>query len=200
MWEIVLATTNQGKVNEMNEMTKALPDLRFISQQEFGVEPIEEVGLTFYENAIAKARHASQQTGLPALADDSGLCVSALGGSPGIISARYAGENATDNDNINLLLQRLEAASTDDRSARFHSVVALINHYDHPCPTVFSGTWKGEILHERQGEGGFGYDPVFYVPTHECSAAELDLSIKNSISHRGQAMSGLLDFIRGVME
>jgi XTP/dITP diphosphohydrolase len=200
MWDIVLATSNSGKIKEFNEFSKMIPNVRFIPQEELGVSPIEETGLTFYENAIAKARHASQETGKPAIADDSGLCVPALGGAPGIISARYARVGASDTENVNHLLSELDAFEEEDRYACFHSVIAFLTHFEYPFPNVFDGVWEGEILTAPQGKKGFGYDPVFYVPTHECSAAELDLGLKNEISHRGQAMQDFLLFMKEVME
>jgi len=200
MWDIVLATSNKGKIKEFNAIAKAIPGVRFIPQEELGVQPIEEVGLTFYENAIAKARHACEQTGKPAIADDSGLSVPALGGAPGIISARYAHKNATDQENVDCLLTNMQGLCDDDRYACFHSVVVLLSHFDHPFPNIFEGVWEGQVLDTPQGDSGFGYDPVFYVPTHDCSAAELDLDVKNEVSHRGQAMQDFSMFMSEVLE
>ena len=198
MLEVVLATGNAGKIREMNKLAEDLSGIRFIPQKELCVESVDELGTTFVENAIAKARHASQQTGKPALADDSGLSVPALAGAPGIISARYARDGATDQENVNCLLKNMVHLPEDKRVACFHSVIVYLPHATHPLPDVFHGVWQGRILTEPQGTDGFGYDPVFYVPTHHCSAAELSLDIKNQISHRGQAMSAFRDFMREV--
>ena len=200
MWDIVLATSNAGKIKEFQEFSKLIPGVRFIPQDELGISSIDETGLTFHENAIAKARHASKQTGKPAIADDSGLCVSALGDAPGIISARYARVGASDTENVDRLLSELEAIKETDRYACFYSVIVMLTHFDNPSPNIFEGVWEGEILTKPQGGKGFGYDPVFYVPTHDCSAAELDLNIKNQISPRGQAMHDFLQFMKDVME
>ena len=198
--DIVLATSNKGKIKEFNALAKSLTGVRFIPQSEFNLRSIEEVGLTFYENAIAKARYACEKTGLPAIADDSGLSVPALGGAPGIISARYAHNKATDQENIDHLLQEMSGIDADDRYACFHSVIVLLSNFDHPFPNIFEGVWEGEILTSPQGKEGFGYDPVFYVPSEKCTAAELDLQRKNQISHRGQAMQEFITFMQEVVE
>ena len=188
MLEIVLASSNPGKMQEIRDLTRDLP-VELISQSELGVNDAEETGLTFVENAILKARHASKITGLPALADDSGMCVDALMGKPGVFSARYAGPNATDADRINKVLNELSQMDDPEMTAAFHCVLALVEHENDPAPLICHGIWEGEITLEPRGEFGFGYDPIFYVPEHKCTAAELDPVIKNSISHRGQAMT-----------
>lgn len=187
---LVLASGNAGKLAEFHAL---LADFGFDvrPQSEFGVDDAEETGLTFIENAILKARHASRATGLPALADDSGLVVDALGGAPGLYSARYAGEHGNHAANIDKLLHELRDVPDERRSARFVCVLALLRHADDPQPLIAQGTWEGRILHARQGEGGFGYDPVFFSPTDQLSAAELPNEVKNQISHRGRAMAML---------
>ena len=190
MNKLVLASGNAGKLAEFNTL---LADVGFEvrPQSEFGVDDAEETGLTFIENAILKARHASQATGLPALADDSGLVVDALGGAPGLYSARYAGEHGNHAANIDKLLHELRNVPDEHRSARFVCVLALLRHADDPQPLIAQGTWEGRILHARQGDGGFGYDPVFFSPTDHRSAAELPADVKNLVSHRGRAMAML---------
>lgn len=188
MIEIVLASTNPGKVAEIRDLVGNLP-ISLISQEEYQIPPVEEYGTTFVENAIIKARHAAKYSGMPALADDSGLVVHCLGGAPGVYSSRYAGENATDADRIRKVLAEIGDDESVDRSASFHCVIALIEYEDDPAPLICHGIWPGEILHEPRGHRGFGYDPIFYVPTHNCSAAELDPQEKNRISHRGQALA-----------
>lgn len=191
--KIVLASGNQGKVREFTSLF-ADYGVDVIAQKELGVEDVPETGTTFVENAIIKARHAAKETGLPAIADDSGLVVDALGGAPGIYSARYAGENATDSDNIDKLLSRLDGQQ--NRKAHFFCTLVFMRHADDPVPLVSQGKWLGEILLHRQGDGGFGYDPVFNVPSHNMTAAELDKAEKNRISHRGKALAVLLDAMR----
>lgn len=191
--KIVLATGNQGKVREFASLF-ADYGVDVIAQKDLGVSDVPETGTTFVENAIIKARHAAQETGLPAIADDSGLVVDALGGAPGIYSARYAGENANDSANIDKLLQKLHGNS--NRKAHFFCTLVFMRHAGDPVPLVSQGKWQGEILTSRSGDGGFGYDPVFYVPSHNCSAAELEKAEKNRISHRGNALGMLLDNMR----
>ena len=190
MNRLVLASGNAGKLAEFNAL---LADVGFDvrPQSEFGVEDAEETGLTFIENAILKARHASQATGLPALADDSGLVVDALGGAPGLYSARYAGEHGNHAANIDKLLHELLDVPDERRSARFVCVLALLRHPDDPQPLIAQGLWEGRILPARQGDGGFGYDPVFFSPTEHMSAAELPAEVKNLVSHRGRALAML---------
>ena len=191
MKDIVLASSNRGKVREINELLSDL-DLNVRPQGEFNVEDAEETGLTFVENAILKARNAAEHTGLPAIADDSGLEVDALNGAPGIYSARYAGAGASDQANLEKLLTDLGAVAEADRTARFQCLLVYLRHAGDPTPLICQGTWEGRILFEPRGDNGFGYDPVFFVPTHDCSSAELDSGVKNSLSHRGQALRLLL--------
>jgi XTP/dITP diphosphohydrolase len=188
MKKIILASSNKGKIREIRESLQDLP-IELISQTQFEIKDAEETGLTFVENAILKARHAAVESGLPALADDSGLCVEALAGRPGVYSARYAGPNGRDADLIEKLLREMQKVS--NRKATFHCVLVLLQHPQDPTPLVCHGIWHGEILEAGQGQQGFGYDPVFYVPDYKCSAAELPSSLKNEISHRGMAMKQL---------
>ena len=167
-----------------------------MAQTELGVESAEETGLTFIENAILKARHAAQITGLPAIADDSGLAVDALGGAPGIYSARYAGVDASDQHNLDKLLQALEQVPDGERQAQFHCVLVYVRHAADPTPLVFHGSWAGEITRAAAGEGGFGYDPIFYVPALGKTAAELSKDEKRAVSHRGKALTLLLEAMR----
>lgn len=191
MQKIVLATNNQGKVNELQ---KLLADAGFdiCAQSEFNVPDAEETGLTFVENAILKARHTAKLTGLPAIADDSGLAVEALNGAPGIYSARYAGEHGNDKSNNKKLLQALADIPEEKRSAYFYCALVFMRHENDPTPIICLGKWNGIILHEEQGNGGFGYDPLFYVPELGCTAAELIKEHKSLISHRGQALKQLI--------
>ena len=191
MKQIVLASGNPGKVLEINQL---LTDIGFQAhpQSEYQVEDVEETGLTFVENAIIKARNAASHTGLPAIADDSGIEVDALNGAPGIYSARFAGPGASDRDNLEKLLEELRDVPDSGRSARFQCLMVYLRHAEDPTPIICQGTWEGSILTEPHGENGFGYDPVFHVPTHGCSSAELAADVKNSLSHRGQALRQLL--------
>jgi XTP/dITP diphosphohydrolase len=193
---IVLASSNAGKVREFNQLLGGL-QLEVVPQSRFNVADAEETGLTFVENAILKARNAAQHTGLPALADDSGLEVDALHGAPGIYSARYAGPNASDAENLEKLLGMLNDIPEAQRGARFQCVLVFMRHALDPTPLICQGTWEGRILTRPCGTNGFGYDPVFFVPTHECSAAELPAEVKNSLSHRGQALRQLLASLPG---
>jgi len=188
---IVLASSNPGKVREINQLLATL-DLHVQPQSEFGVVDAEETGLTFVENAILKARNAAQHTGLPAIADDSGIEVDALNGAPGIYSARFAGEGASDQANLEKLLTEIDGVPEVQRSARFQCLMVFMRHASDPTPLICQGTWEGRILLAAQGDNGFGYDPVFYVPTHDCSSAELPADVKNALSHRGQALRQLL--------
>jgi XTP/dITP diphosphohydrolase len=188
---IVLASGNPGKVREINQLLAEL-DLHVAPQSDYGVAEAEETGLTFIENAILKARNAASHTGLPALADDSGLEVDALNGAPGIYSARYAGAGAGDRANLQKLLEALREVPEAERSARFQCLMVYMRHSEDPTPLICQGTWEGRILFEPRGKGGFGYDPVFLVPTHNCSSAELEPEVKNALSHRGQALRQLL--------
>ncbi len=191
MTDIVLASNNQGKVREFNELL-AGRDIKVVPQSQYRVEEIEETGLTFVENAILKARNAAQHTGLPALADDSGIEVDALQGAPGIYSARYAGMGAGDQANLQKLLADLKDIPEAQRSARFQCLMVYMRHAKDPTPLICQGTWEGRILLEPRGHNGFGYDPVFFVPTHNCSSAELEPAVKNTMSHRGQALRKLI--------
>jgi len=186
--EMVLATSNPGKLKEFTTLMSDLP-VKIMPQTEFDVEDADETGLTFVENAIIKARHAAQMTGRISLADDSGLVIDALGGRPGIYSARYSGINSRPSDNIEKVLAELADVPAKNRQARFICVLVLFRSPEDPCPLICQATWEGEILFSPQGDNGFGYDPVFWVPTHQCSAAELSGAIKNQLSHRAQAFS-----------
>ncbi len=192
---IVLASNNPGKVREFAQL---LADLHYEvrPQAEFQVPEAEETGLTFVENAIIKARNAAHYSGLPAIADDSGLEVDALDGAPGIYSARYAGRGANDRQNLEKLLAELTDVPERKRTARFQCVLVYLRHEFDPTPLICHGTWEGRILSEARGSSGFGYDPLFFVPTHHCSAAELAPQVKNSLSHRGQALRQLLEALR----
>ncbi len=189
MKKLVLASNNAKKMKELNALLAPL-GFEVIPQGQLGIPEAEEPHCTFVENALAKARHAAQASGLPALADDSGLCVAALGGAPGVYSARYAGEPKSDARNNEKLLADL--AGQDDRRAHFACVLVLVRSADDPQPIIAEGEWHGTILEAQRGADGFGYDPLFYVPTHCQTAAELDGAIKNTLSHRGQAMQKLI--------
>lgn len=195
MKEIVLASSNPGKVREINQLLADL-NLRVHPQSEYGVEDAEETGLTFVENAILKARNAAQHTGLAAIADDSGIEVDALNGAPGIYSARFAGDGASDRDNLEKLLTELQGIPEAARTARFQCLLVFLRHASDPTPLICQGTWEGRILTAPRGEHGFGYDPVFYVPTHDCSSAELPPETKNALSHRGQALRKLVSALQ----
>jgi XTP/dITP diphosphohydrolase len=192
---VVLASSNKGKLREINELLEGL-HLVAVPQNQLDVSDADETGLTFVENAIIKARHAAQLTGLPAIADDSGLEVDALHGAPGIYSARYAGAGAKDADNLRLLLDNLKDLPEAQRSARFQCLMVYMRHGEDPTPIICQGTWEGRILFEPVGENGFGYDPVFYVPQEQCSAAQLPSEVKNRLSHRGQALRQLLQALQ----
>ncbi|MGY3570859.1 XTP/dITP diphosphatase [Vibrio paucivorans] len=190
MNKIVLAIGNQGKVREMADL---LSEFGFdvVAQSEYSVSEVAETGTTFIENAIIKARHAAKETGLPAIADDSGLEVDYLKGAPGIYSARFAGEKATDQQNLEKLLKEMEGVPSEQRSARFHCVLVLMRHEHDPTPIVCHGKWEGQILEQAQGDNGFGYDPVFFVPEDNCASAQLEPARKKQLSHRGKALSKL---------
>lgn len=196
MQTVVLASGNAGKLKEFQQLL-ADCGYKVRSQGEFGVQSAEETGLTFIENAILKARHASAETGLPAMADDSGLAVDALDGRPGIYSARYAGADASDTDNNRKLLRELEGVPEAQRTAQYHCVLAFLRHPADPTPLICSGHWSGRILTEPRGSGGFGYDPLFLVPEHQCSAAELGKETKSRLSHRAIATRALLKALEG---
>ncbi|MBN3068300.1 RdgB/HAM1 family non-canonical purine NTP pyrophosphatase [Pectobacterium brasiliense] len=195
MQKVVLATGNPGKVRELASLLADF-GLDIVAQTELGVDSAEETGLTFIENAILKARHAAHITGLPAIADDSGLAVDALGGAPGIYSARYAGVDASDQQNLDKLLLTLKDVPDAQRRASFHCVLVYLRHAEDPTPIVCHGSWQGVLTHEAAGNGGFGYDPIFFVPELGKTAAELTREEKNAQSHRGQALRLLLDALR----
>jgi XTP/dITP diphosphohydrolase len=191
----VIATSNPGKLRELAELL-APCGIAAEPQSAFGIEPPAETGATFLENALIKARHAARASGLPAIADDSGIEVDALGGAPGVHSARYAGDSATDEANLHKLLDALRDVSDTRRTARYQCVIVLVRAPDDPHPIVARGTWEGRLLREPRGTGGFGYDPIFEVPDLGLTAAELDSAAKNDLSHRGQALRSLLGQLR----
>ncbi|MBB71099.1 MAG: non-canonical purine NTP pyrophosphatase, RdgB/HAM1 family [Legionellales bacterium] len=193
MKQCVLATNNPGKLKEMNELLVDF-DYQAIPQSEFSIVEVAETGLTFVENAIIKARHGCRETGLPAIADDSGIAVDVLNGAPGIFSARYSGENASDEANLAKLLQN--TADVDKPTARYHCVIVFMQHEDDPTPIICHGTWEGYLLKESVGDGGFGYDPIFFVPEENCTAAQLSAERKNQLSHRGQALRQLAEMLK----
>lgn len=195
MQKVVLATGNAGKVRELASLLNDF-GLDVVAQTELGVDSVEETGLTFIENAIIKARHAAKVTGLPALADDSGLAVDVLGGAPGIYSARFSGVDASDQQNLEKLLEELQDVPDEKRQAQFHCVLVYMRHADDPTPLVCHGSWQGVITREQAGSGGFGYDPIFFVPSLGKTAAELTREEKSAISHRGQALKLLLEALR----
>ena len=186
--QVILASGNAGK---LREFTAAFDELgiELIPQPQSAEYEVAETGTTFVENAIIKARHASYISGLPALADDSGLIVPALHGQPGVRSARYAGEQASSLDNLNLLLKNL--TDIENRAAHFYCCLVFIRHHADPDPIIAKGLWQGHIASESSGKNGFGYDPIFYVPTHHCTAAELSQDVKKAISHRGKAIESM---------
>ena len=189
--KIILASGNSGKLIEIQAVLNQ-QRYQLIKQSEFNVPDVAETGTTFVENAIIKARHAAEHTGLPALADDSGIEVDALQGAPGVYSARYAGTHGKDDANNAKLLQELKEVEDSQRTARFQCVIVYMRHVQDPMPLICEGTWEGKILHAPKGPNGFGYDPLFLVPTHGCSSAELDPAEKNKISHRAQALQKLI--------
>ena len=191
MRRVVLASGNRGKLRELAAMLAPL-DVEVLAQAELEVPEIPETGTTFVENAIAKARHAARVTGLAAIGDDSGLVVDALGGSPGVRSARYAGCGASDEDNLHKLLAELEGVPDTERVARFVAVIVYMRDADDPTPIICEGAWSGRIAHAPRGTNGFGYDPIFEVEGLGCTSAELDPERKNRASHRGLAMAKLL--------
>jgi len=189
---IVLASGNSGKLREFQSILDTY-DVELVPQSEFEVEAADEVGLSFVENALIKARHACAETGLPAIADDSGLEVDALNGAPGIYSSRYAGAGASDADNVHKLLAELEGVEDEMRLARFQCLLVYMRHQLDPTPIICQGTWEGLITHRAKGGQGFGYDPVFFVREQSCTAAELPREVKNTLSHRSRAMRLLLE-------
>lgn len=199
MRKILLASNNPGKVREIQTLLKD-DDITIVPQSAFQIPNIEEIGLTFIENAILKARHASQLSGLPAIADDSGLEVDALDGAPGVVSARYAGRSASDVDNNAKLLRELEKIPNAERTARFRCVMVFLRHAGDPSPVIGQGVWEGIILSEPRGSGGFGYDPLFFVPEKNRASAELTADEKNRLSHRGKALRELVAQLRASMK
>lgn len=195
MDKIVLASGNKGKLKEFSQLF-AVMDIEVVPQSEFDVPEAEETGLTFVENAIIKARNAAQHTGLPAIADDSGIEVDYLLGAPGIYSARFAGSDASDEDNLNALLASLEGVPDIERDARYQCVLVMMQHSKDPTPLICQADWCGRILQSPIGNGGFGYDPIFWVPDMECSAAQLSPAEKHAISHRGKAIRQFMTAFR----
>lgn len=191
--KIVLASGNQGKIREIQAILASHP---IIAQSELNVPEAEETGTTFVENAIIKARNAALHCNMSAIADDSGLVVDALDGAPGVISARYAGKGANDQDNLQKVLTDLEGIPDTERSARFICVIVFLYHAEDPCPIIAQGIWEGRILQHPVGKNGFGYDPIFWVPDQHCASAELSAQTKNSLSHRSQALHQLTYLIK----
>ncbi|MEE4296882.1 MAG: RdgB/HAM1 family non-canonical purine NTP pyrophosphatase [Wenzhouxiangella sp.] len=193
--QLVLASGNKGKLKEFRHLFKPL-HVNIQAQADFNVAPVAETGLTFVENALLKARAAAQTSKLPALGDDSGLVVDALKGQPGIYSARFAGENASDRENNDLLLEKLTGMIPERRSATFYCCLVLLRHHRDPAPIIVSGTWHGTILEAPRGKGGFGYDPLFFDPKLGASAAELSMAEKAQVSHRGKALKALIEELK----
>jgi XTP/dITP diphosphohydrolase len=196
MDKIVLASSNKGKLKEFQQIF-ATQNINVLPQSQFRIEDAVEDGLSFVENAIIKARHAAKFSGLAALADDSGLQVDALRGKPGIYSARFSGENATDQSNNEKLLQLLKNVPEAERTARFHCALVLMRHSEDPTPMIFQGSWEGRILTEAHGENGFGYDPLFFALDQQASSASLPSEIKNQVSHRAKAVAQLVRALNG---
>ncbi len=194
MRKVVLASSNAGKLAEMRDIL-ASTDIELVAQSDLDVADAVETGTTFVENALLKARHAAQLSGLPALGDDSGICVDALNGGPGLYSARYAGTHGDSAANIAKLLAALRDVSETQRGAHFHCTIVLLRSADDPAPLIAEGLWRGRILHAPRGDQGFGYDPLFFDPVHG-AAGELDPAIKNRISHRGLALARLRELLR----
>ena len=194
MKKIILASNNTGKIREFNAMLTGIYEV--VSMSDMNVKEVPEIGLTFVENALIKARNASEQSGLPALADDSGIVIDALGGAPGIYSARYAGNHGDDKANTQKILDDMAQVADAQRSARFWCAIVFVEHANDPTPIIIQRGWEGEIMREKSGENGFGYDPIFYVPTHKKSSAELSSEQKNNISHRGKALQALLSELK----
>ena len=190
--QIVLASGNAGKLREIAQLLEGL-NLEILPQSEFNVPEIEETGLTFVDNAILKARNAAHYTGLPAIADDSGIAVDVLRGRPGIYSARFAGVGASDEENLEKLIRMVEPFPDEERTARFICSMVYIRHEEDHVPVIAEGVWEGQLLIDPKGQNGFGYDPIFYVSSQQCTSAELPPEIKNKLSHRGQALRKLLE-------
>lgn len=189
--QIVFASGNAGKLREIAQLLEGL-NLEILPQSEFDVPEIEETGLTFVDNAILKARNAAHHTGLPAIADDSGIAVDVLRGRPGIYSARFAGVGATDEENLEKLIRMVKPFPDEERTARFICSMVYIRHEEDHVPVIAEGVWEGQLITESKGDNGFGYDPIFYLSSHQCTSAELPPEIKNKLSHRGQALRKLL--------
>lgn len=187
---MVLASGNRGKLKEMGEILADI-GIELVPQTGFTMPAVEETGLSYVENAILKARAAASVSGLPAIADDSGIEVDALGGEPGLYSARYAGDGASDQQNLDHLLRNLAASGSQNTRARYRCAIIYVRHAKDPCPVIAEACWEGFIVMQSQGKNGFGYDPIFYVPTHGCTSAELPPEVKNRISHRGKALEKL---------
>ncbi len=192
MKKLVLASSNPGKLNELSALLDK-SRYKIFPQAEFNVPDVAETGTTFVENAIIKARHAAQYTGLAALADDSGIVVDALNGEPGVYSARFSGSDASDESNNALLIEKLRSIPEGQRSARYQAVIVYMRNAVDPSPIICEGSWEGIIMLEAKGSSGFGYDPYFYLPDYGCTSAELSADEKNRISHRGQALRLLLE-------
>ncbi len=190
--KIVLASGNAGKVREINNLFEGY-GIEIVPQSDFNVPDVAETGTTFVENAIIKARFAAEYTGLPALSDDSGIEVDALDARPGVYSARYAGENATDKDNNNKMLEELDGVRETERTARYQCLIVFMRSHTDPVPIITQGSWEGQILSAPEGNGGFGYDPIFYVPSQKCSGGNLPLEVKNTLSHRAIALKAMLE-------
>ena len=198
MRRLVLASSNTGKLGELRPLL-ADTGLELVAQSELGVRDAIEDGLAFVENALIKARHACRQTGLPALADDSGIVVDALGGAPGLISAHYAGVHGDGPGNIARVLRELEGVPPERRTARFHCTLVLLRHAEDPQPVIAEGSWEGTILSAPRGDGGFGYDPIFFDPVLQAGAGELPPEVKNRVSHRGRALAVLRERLAGLV-
>lgn len=196
--KLVIASNNPGKLAEFHDLLVPL-GIHPVAQKELGVSEAEEPAVTFVENAILKARHAAQVTGLPALADDSGLAVDALGGLPGVRSARYAGPDASDHDNLTALLEALKDVPPEQRGGQYHCVLVYLRHAEDPTPLICHGQWHGSILTSPRGEGGFGYDPIFWIPEYDCTAAEMSKAEKGRVSHRGRALQSLLEQLQALI-
>jgi XTP/dITP diphosphohydrolase len=193
--QVVLASGNPGKLREISEILADL-GIELLSQSQFNVPVVEETGLSYVENAILKARMASAVSGLPAIADDSGIEVDVLNGAPGIYSARYAGESATDQQNLDLLLANLSTTGEKQPLARYQCVLVYMRHANDAVPIIAAASWEGSIVFEPRGTNGFGYDPIFQVPEYGCTSAELPTQVKNRISHRGKALQCLLQKLK----
>jgi XTP/dITP diphosphohydrolase len=189
---LVIASNNQGKLSEIQTLVDAL-SIDVLPKSAFAIQSPEETAPTFIENALIKARHCAYHSGLPALADDSGLCVDYLNGEPGIASSQYAGRHGDDKANIDKLLNVLQKAPYNQRTARFHCLMTLVRHAYDPVPLIASGTWEGQIAYSPSGQHGFGYDPIFYVADYHCTAGELPATIKNQLSHRAKALQVMVN-------